>query len=262
MAKAAKQMSVEEQLRTLYGLQLIHSRVDEIHMMRGELPMEVSDLEDEIAGLETRIAKIDEGIQASNDYITERKNAAKDAEALIARYTQQLDNVKNNREFDALTKELDLQKLEIQLSEKRIREAGEEIEAKNVTKGEAQEKIAAKNKELDVKKKELDEVLKETEKEEKRLEKEAGKIQETLEERLVKAYHRIRSHSKNGQAVVPVERGAAGGSFVKIPPQRQLEIAARKKLYLDEHSGKILVDLELAVEEAERLQELIGYTDV
>lgn len=259
---AAKQMSVEEQLRTLFDLQLIHSRVDEIHLVRGELPIEVSDLEDVIEGLNTRIKNIETAIEEFNEEINGKKNAIKESETLIARYSTQLDNVKNNREFDALTKEIELQRLEIQLSEKKIKETGNSIEGKKQAEEEAKALIDSKKKDLVTKKKELEDILKDTEKEEKKLEKESVKIEKQLEERLVKAYHRIRRHSKNGTAVVPVERGAAGGSFVKIPPQRQLEISGRKKIFLDEHSGKILVDPELAEQEREKLQKLIGSATV
>lgn len=271
MAKKKKSdVTVEEKLRALYDLQLIDSRLDEIRNTRGELPMEVEDLEDEIAGLEKRMEKINEEIKDLNQDIKARKEAIKHSESLIKKYTKQQDNVRNNREFEALSKEVEYQELEIQLSEKRIKEFKFKIDQKNalIEGVEADEekdikakqglkgKVASYTSHLEHKKDELDKIVKETEKEEKTLMKKADEFSENIEPRLLKAYKKIRAALKNGLAVVPVERGASAGSFFTIPPQRQMEIALRKKIITDEHSGRILVDAELAAEERQKMEDI------
>lgn len=239
---AVKELTVEEKLKALYRLQVIDSKIDEIQTLRGELPMEVSDLEDELEGLNTRINKIGDDLKALDENINARKNAIKDSEALIQKYTEQQNNVKNNREFEALSKEIELQKLEIQLSEKKIKETHAAIEAKKELQEESAKRIEGKKEDLEAKKKELEHIIKETSKEEKALSKMSEEAEASIEERLITAYHRVRSNYKNGLGVVTIERDACGGCFNKIPPQRQSEIAQRKKIIVCEHCGRILVD--------------------
>lgn len=252
----AKEVTVEEKLRALYDLQLIDSRIDKIRNVRGELPLEVEDLEDEIAGLDTRIAKMQAEIDELDTEIKNKKNLIKDSQEKIARYETQQKNVRNNREFDALTKEIEFQNLEIELAEKRIREFKAKIENKKEILKTSTDKHKERASHLEFKKSELESILNETQKEEDALLKKSKEYAEKIEERLIKAYHRIRGGAKNGLAVVAVERGASGGSFFTIPPQRQLEIASRKKIITDEHSGRVLVDPDLAKEEEERMQKL------
>ncbi|CAI9430068.1 Chromosome segregation protein SMC [Candidatus Ornithobacterium hominis] len=243
--------TVEEKLRSLYNLQLIDSRLDQIRNTRGELPLEVQDLDDEIAGMGARVEKIEKEIDDLNKDIKEKKEAIKTSEALMEKYTKQQDNVRNNREFEALSKEVEYQELEIKLSEKRIKEAKAKIEHKKESLAELNEKIESYTSHLEHKKQELEDIVKDTEKEEQKLTELAEKYGKEIEPKLLKAYKKIRNSVKNGLAVVPVERGASAGSFFTIPPQRQMEIAMRKKIILDEHSGRILVDSELADEQRE-----------
>jgi hypothetical protein len=257
MAKQSKkEMTVEEKLRKLYDLQLIHSRIDKIHSLRGELPLEVEDLEDEISGLTKRIERVQGEIDELEGEITTKKNVIKDAELLIKRYEEQQNNVRNNREYDALSKEVEFQKLEIELAEKRIKEFQARIETKKEALEESNTKLEERTNHLNHKKSELDNILKETEKEEKALQKMVDEVESDIEDRLVNAYYRIRNNSKNGLAVVTIERGAIGGSFFTIPPQQQLEIGMRKKIMTSEHCGRILVDPNLAAEEEERIAQL------
>jgi predicted nucleic acid-binding Zn-ribbon protein len=255
MAKK-KEVTVEQKLRALYDLQLIDSRIDEIKNMRGELPLEVEDLEDEVAGLSKRIEKLESDLTVTEEKIKEKKQFIVDAEAMIKKYKGQQDNVRNNREFDALTKEIEFQELEIELAQKHIREYGAQIEHKTKVIEETKERLAERQNHLDHKKSELDNILKETEKEETALAEKSEKYKKDIEERLVKAYNRIRNNVKNGMAVVTIERGASGGSFFTIPPQVQVEIAARRKVIIDEHSGRILVDQELAKEEEAKMEKM------
>ncbi len=252
----AKEVTVEEKLRALYDLQLIDSRIDKIRNIRGELPLEVEDLEDEISGLETRVDKLKVDIEELEHEVGAKKNLIKESEEKIKKYETQQKNVRNNREFDALSKEVEFQELEIQLAEKRIKEFKAKIDTKKEAIAGADEKLSERKSHLDFKKGELDNILKETQDEEDGLLKESQKQQKLIEERLLKAYTRLRNSARNGLAVVPVERGASGGSFFTIPPQRQLEIAARKKIITDEHSGRILVDPELAREEEAKMEKL------
>lgn len=254
----AKEVTVEEKLRALYDLQLIDSRIDRIRNIRGELPLEVEDLEDEIGGLETRIEKLNADVKELDLEVKAKKNLIKESEEKISRYETQQKNVRNNREFDALSKEIEFQELEIQLAEKRIREFKSKMDSKKEAISLANEKLAERKSHLEFKKSELDNILQETQDEEELLIKESKKQRELIEERLVLAYTRLRESARNGLAVVPIERGASGGSFFTIPPQRQLEIAARKKIISDEHSGRILVDPELAREEEEKMQKLFS----
>jgi len=252
-----KEVSVEEKLRALYDLQLIDSRIDAMQLMRGELPLEVEDLEDDIAAYETRLQKFDEQIAHADTDISNKKLGIDEAKVQIAKYTKQQEKVRNNREFDSLTKEIEFQELEVQLFEKRITEAKVKIEQKKEIIKQTKEKLAERKEHLKQKKSELGAIVKETEKEEKVLMKKSKEYAALIDDHLINAYKRIRSNVRNGLAVVTVERGAAGGSFFTIPPQRQLEIAARKKIITDEHSGRILVDSKLAEEEQEKIAGLL-----
>ena len=253
-----KESTVEDKLRALYDLQLIDSRVDEIRNVRGELPLEVQDLEDEVLGLKTRLDKLKTDVETVNFEITAKKNLIDESKALIKKCSEQQKNVRNSREFNSLTKEVEFQELEIQLAEKNIKEFKAQIEQKKEVIAQTKEKLSEREGHLKHKKGELDAILAETEKEEKALLKKSEEYEEKIEDRLVKAYKRIRHNVKNGLAVVPVERGASGGSFFTIPPQVQVEIASRKKIITDEHSGRILVDPLLAEEEQDRMEKLFA----
>lgn len=255
---AKKIQSVEDKLRSIYTLQLIDSSIDKIRTIRGELPLEVQDLEDEIVGLTTRKENIDTEIETLQQNISDRKNMIVEANDIIEKYKKQQGNVRNNREFDSLSKEIEFQELEIQLCEKKIKEFKFKIESKEEVLKEAAERLEVKQDLLDQKKKELDEIISETENEEAILLEKSEKEAKGIDERLLRTYRRIRGGAKNGLAVVPVERGASGGSFISIPPQRQIEIAARKKIIYDEHSGRILIDAEMAEELNQEIDKMIG----
>lgn len=255
MAKK-KETSVEQKLRALYDLQLVDSRIDEIKNMRGELPLEVEDLEDEVAGLSIRLEKMESSIEEIEDSIKSKKLFISETEDRIKKYKKQQEKVRNNREYDALSKEIEYQELEIELAEKHIREFYAQAEHKKESLEETKERLEDKKVHLEHKKSELSNILKDTEKEEKALAEESENLKSKIDERLVKAYNRIRNSVKNGLAVVTIERGASGGSFFTIPPQVQVEIASRRKILTDEHSGRILVDQELAQEEEERMQKV------
>lgn len=242
----AENMTIEERLQVLYSLQEIDSKIDEIKILKGELPIEVSDLEDEIIGLETRVSKLEGTIGDLDSEILNHNNNIHTSETLIERYAKQLDNVKNNREFDALTKELELQKLEIQLSRKKISET--EI-AKSVKTGqldEAKTKLDARQSNLEVKKQELEKIIEKTEKEEVKLSKQSDKVRKQIEARLLKSYDRIRNNYRNGLSVATVSRGACGGCFNRIPPQLAIEISSMKKIIACEHCGRVLVSDSIA----------------
>ena len=253
-----KELSVEEKLRALYDLQLIDTRIDEIKNVRGELPLEVDDLEDEVAGLSTRLDKSKNDLESIEEKIKEKKNAIEDHKESIKKYTKQQESVRNNREFNSLTKEVEFQELEIQLSEKQIKEMKASIEHKKEVIAQSKERLESKSTHLKHKKSELDAIMSETEKEEKFLSQKSEEYQGQIEERLLIAYKRIRSSVRNGLAVVSIERGASAGSFFTIPPQTQMEIASRKKVITDEHSGRILVDSALAEEEREKMEKLFA----
>ena len=257
MAKKTE-TTVEEKLRALFDLQLIDSRVDEIRNVRGELPLEVEDLADEVAGMNTRLDKLNANLQLSEEGVKEKKNLIEEAKALIKKYTTQQDKVRNNREYNSLSKEIEFQELEIQLADKQIREHQAQMEQKTEVIQETKERLVKREEHLKHKQSELDEILAETQKEEDALMKESEKFAKNIEERLFNAYKRIRGNVKNGLAVVPVERGASGGSFFTIPPQVQMEIAGRKKIITDEHSGRILVDPALADEEKVKMAQLFS----
>ncbi|MBT7851618.1 MAG: hypothetical protein P8M66_03965 [Flavobacteriaceae bacterium] len=257
MAKK-KELTVEDRLRALYDLQLIDSRVDEIRNVRGELPLEVRDLEDDVEGFKNRVQKFEENLTEIENQIKSKKILIEEATALIKKYTEQQKNVRNNREFNSLTKEVEFQELEIQLAEKHIKEFNVQMEQKNVVITSTKERLEERENHLKHKKADLDAILAETEKEEKLLLAKSDDYKKNIEERLVKAYTKIRTNVKNGLAIVPIERGASGGSYFTIPPQVQMEIASRKKIITDEHSGRILVDAALAEEQKIKMEKLIS----
>ena len=236
---------VEEKLKALYELQQIDSKIDRIRTVRGELPLEVRDLEDEVAGLETRIKNFTDEIKALEDSINEKKNAMKDAAAAIKKYEGQQGKVRNNREYDSITKEIEFQNLEIQLSEKRIKEYKAAIAAKKEIIAQSQSIFDERKNDLKHKREELDAIVSETQKEEEQLMKRSKTAESNIDERLVNAYKRIRTNARNGLALVPVQRDACGGCFNKIPPQRQLDIRMHKKVIVCEHCGRILVDADI-----------------
>ena len=253
-----KKYTPEETLRSLFNLQFIDSRIDNMREVRGELPMEVKDLEDEMVGLNKRLEKVEEETEGLNQLILEKKNIIEESKSSIKKYLEKQKNVRNNREFDSLSKEIEYQELEAQLAEKRIKENSARIDGKKEILEEIQNLHKSKEEALEAKKKELEEIISETEREEKILMEESLKASKSIDERFLKAYNRIRGASKNGLAVVPVERGASGGSFIKIPPRVQLDIAARKKIIVDEHSGRILVDALLADEQSTKMNRKIN----
>lgn len=257
MAKRKKETTAEDKLRVLYDLQIIDSRIDRIREVRGELPLEVEDLEAEISGLDLRLEKITEEIDDLKRQIAEKKNTIEEAKSLITKYEEQQNKVRNNREYDAISKEIEFQNLEIQLSDKRIKEFKFKIEGKEEVFNESKAKLDEKKETLAAKKAELESIASETRKEEDILLDVSEKTSEDVDPRLLRAYKRIREAAKNGLAVVPVDRGASAGSFIQIPPQVQIDIAARKKVIFDEHSGRILVDAELANEEQDRMEKEI-----
>ncbi len=236
------EVSIEKKLLALYTLQQIDSQINKIRIIRGELPLEVQDLEDEIAGLQTRIDNYVQEIKSLEDSIVEKHSAITESKDLIARYTDQQRNVKNNREFDSLTKEVEFQNLEIELCEKRIKEYSASLTEKKSEVEQAQINLNERQGDLDLKKAELDDIIAETKKEEQELMTKSHENQKFIEDRLLTAYHRIRKNARNGLAVVLVERDACGGCFNKIPPQRQLDIRMHKKIIVCEYCGRILVD--------------------
>jgi uncharacterized protein len=242
------EQTVEQKLKALYELQTIHTKVDKIRQVRGELPMEVADLEDDVAGLETRIQKIKAELDDFEDDIVTRKNLIKEAQANIKKYDTQLAEVKNNREYEAISKEIEIQGLDIQVSEKKIREFGFEIATKTAVYEKALADLEARKSDLDAKKDELGTITAETQKEENELTVLADKASKNIEERLLIAYSRLRQNAKNGLAVVTIQRDSCSGCFNQIPPQRQSDIRQRKKIIVCEHCGRILVDEQMAME--------------
>ena len=242
---AVKDFSVEEKLTSLVSLQKIDCKLDEIQILKGELPIEVKDLEDEIIGLHARQTRVEEEINGIQEFIAQKKQGIIDAEALIKKYEKQSENVKNNREFEAINKEVEMQTLEVKLCEKHIKDATEEIAEKAKQLEAAKKAVANKENNLAGKKGELEKIIKETEKEEKHYNKEAAAARSNVDERLLLSYDRIRKNYRNGLAVVPVERDSCGGCFHAIPPQRQSEIKLRKKVIVCENCGRILVDTDL-----------------
>ena len=237
-----QELTVEEKLQNLYELQRIDTEIDKIKTLRGELPLEVQDLEDEIAGLETRIENLKVELGELDKTSSTRKMDIKKAEEAIKKYSEQLDNVRNNREYDALSKEIEFQKLEIELQEKRIREAQKAKAEKEALMEESKKRYEDKVSDLEAKKGELNDIINETHKDEESLQIKSEELAATIDERLLTAYRRIRSNARNGLAVVTVDRDACGGCFNKIPPQRQLDIRSRKKIIVCEYCGRVLID--------------------
>lgn len=250
MAREAKKdpvdFTVEEKLKALYQLQTMLSEIDKIKTLRGELPLEVQDLEDEVAGLSTRIEKIEQDIADLRSNVANKRIEIEAARVSVEKYKSQQDNVRNNREYDVLTKEIEFQTLEIELCEKRIREAQAAEKSKSEEMARSKEVLEERIQDLEAKKAELDEIISETKHEEERLREKAKSLELTIEPRLLQAFKRIRKNSRNGLGVVYVQRDACGGCFNKIPPQKQLDIRSRKKIIVCEYCGRIMVDPELA----------------
>jgi uncharacterized protein len=236
------EISIEERLKALFELQRVDTEIDKIKILRGELPLEVQDLEDELAGLETRIKNLEDEIKSLDSAVSAKKAEITNANSLIKKYKEQQDNVRNNREYDSLSKEIEFQTLEIELCEKRIREFTVQVKAKKEVIDQSKAHLNDRKTDLNHKKKELDDIITDTQKEEEHLNKKSKEFETIIEPRLMAAYKRIRGNARNGLAVVTVERDACGGCFNKIPPQRQLEIRSRKKIIVCEYCGRVLVD--------------------
>ena len=240
-----QEITVERKLIELYTLQQIDSKIDKIRIIRGELPLEVQDLEDEIAGMETRIAKFNEELEKYSNDIVEYKNKIKEATSLIKKYEEQQNNVRNNREYESLTKEIEYQSLDIQLCEKRINDSLKKSEMLKISLAETNAHLEERKNDLELKKTELSSIVEETEKEEQELMVRSQESEQLIEERLLTAYKRIRKNARNGLAVVKIERDACGGCFNKIPPQHQLDIRMHKKIIVCEYCGRILIDQDI-----------------
>lgn len=246
MAKKESEISVESKLQTLYQLQATLSAIDEKRALRGELPLEVQDLEDEIAGLKTRIEHIEGDINDFQQAVAQKQGEIKEAEESVERYKKQLDEVRNNREYDTLTKEIEFQSLEIELCNKKIKEANAKVEDKKRELARTNDLINDRQQALDEKKSELDEIMQETREEEQALKAKAEELETKIEPRLLSSFKRIRKNARNGLGIVYVQRDACGGCFNKIPPQRQLDIKMHKKVIVCEYCGRIMIDPELA----------------
>ncbi len=244
--KDVADMSVEQKLKNLYQLQTMLSEIDRIKILRGELPLEVQDLEDEIEGLTHRIGRYNEEIDVMREDIAAKKAKINEAQAAVERYRAQLDDVKNNREYDMLSKEIEFQSLEVELQNKKINEAQRAIDVHRADIENAKRQLEDRRADLDMKKSELDEIVSETKAEEEKLREKSHNLEQTIEPRLLSAFKRIRKNSRNGLGIVYVQRGACGGCFNKIPPQRQLDIRMRKKIIVCEYCGRIMIDSELA----------------
>jgi uncharacterized protein len=245
---AETELTIEEKLRALYSLQLVDSEIDKIRTLRGELPLEVQDLEDEVEGLETRINNLKAETNEMEKAVVAKNSEITNAQALIKKYEDQQNNVRNNREYDSLSKEIEFQTLEIELCNKKIREFSVLVAEKKEVMTEALNILEERKHDLDSKKSELDDITRDTQKEEEVLDKKSQDLQTKIEERLLTAYKRIRTNARNGLAVVSVQRDACGGCFNQIPPQRQLDIKSRKKIIVCEYCGRILVDDEIIQE--------------
>ncbi len=240
-----QEITVERKLIELYTLQQVDSKIDKIRIIRGELPLEVQDLEDEIAGMETRIAKFNEELEKFTNDIASYKNKIKEATALIKKYEEQQNNVRNNREYESLTKEIEYQSLDIQLCEKRINDCTKKSEMLKISLNETNARLEERKGDLELKKNELSSIVEETEKEEQDLMVRSQESEQLIEERLLTAYKRIRKNARNGLAVVKIERDACGGCYNKIPPQHQLDIRMHKKIIVCEYCGRILIDQDI-----------------
>ncbi len=244
MAAVATETTIAQKLEALLKLQNIDSSLDAIKKMRGDLPEEVRDLEDEVAGIETRISKFNKEIAALDEEISKNRNAKKDAEKLVNKYKDQQMNVRNNREYDAISKEIELQQLEMELADKRTREFEFKILNKKDDVSETETRLNTRKKDLDAKRKELDVLIAESEDDEQKLNKDRDKAAKHVEERLLRPYDKLRGNYPNGLAVVLVKRGACGGCFSAVPPQRQADIKDKKRIIVCEHCGRILADVE------------------
>ena len=244
--KDPKDLTVEEKLKALFQLQTTLSQIDEKRALRGELPLEVEDLENEVEGLSVRLDRINQEIEDLTTAITQRKADIEEAKASVARYQQQLNDVKNNREYDTLTKEIEFQTLEIELCEKKIREGEQRVNDRQADRERVEEQINEREHDLEDKRGELDEIMQETREEEDILKAKAKDIELKIESRLLQSFKRIRKNARNGLGIVYVQRDACGGCFNKIPPQRQLDVKMHKKIIVCEHCGRILIDPELA----------------
>ena len=251
LRKEEADVAIEKRLAALYILQTIDSHIDKIRIIRGELPLEVQDLEDEIAGVKTRIEKYTKEIEDSKNGISERQNMIAESQKLIKKYETQQNSVRNNREFDSLSKEIEFQNLEIQLCEKKSKEYVSQIESKEAEIENAKNLLEGKIEDLSVKRAELEEITNETEKEEQDLLVKSKEQEQLIEERYLIAYQKLRKAARNGLAVVSIERDACGGCFNKLPHQRQMEIRLHKKIIVCEHCGRILVDESIAAEVSE-----------
>ena len=251
---AEPELTIEEKLRALYSLQLVDSEIDRIRTLRGELPLEVQDLEDEVEGLETRINNLKSEVAELEKSVASKNNEITNSQALIKKYEEQQNNVRNNREYDSLSKEIEFQTLEIELCNKKIREFTAQTAEKKEVMAEAVAALEERRRDLDGKKAELDDITRDTKKEEEQLDDRSTELQTRIEERLLTAYKRIRSNARNGLAVVSVQRDACGGCFNQIPPQRQLDIKSRKKIIVCEYCGRILVDDEIIKESTGEIQ--------
>lgn len=245
----AVETSISDKLRLLWNLQQIDCQLDEIQILKGELPMEVSDLEDEIEGLDTRIKKLKAVIKESDQEVARLQNLGKEADANIKKYQKQMEAVKNNREYEALQKEIELARLDVQLSEKKVKDARMQIDGKKETLTITEARFEAKQKDLEAKKQELQGIIEKTEQEEQMLRSRSEAARNGIEERLLKAYDKIRRTYRNGLAVVGVSRNACGGCFNNVPPQVQLEMGLYKKIMACEHCGRILVDNTIALQQ-------------
>ena len=237
--------TVKNKLIALYSVQNIDTKIDKRRIVRGELPLEVQDLEDESAGLETRVNKFNNEIQELETEISNKKISAQESLELIKKYETQQQNVRNNREFDSLSKEIEYQSLEMQLAEKKMKEFAAEVETKKEMVDLVQQELEERKKDLVDKKAELNDIVAETEKDEAEMLEKSAQLKAKIDERLLTAYQRIRDNARNGLAVVPVERDACGGCFNKIPPQRHLDIRLHKKIIVCEYCGRVLVDDEV-----------------
>lgn len=254
----AAEMTVEQKLKTLFQLQVTLSGIDEKRALRGELPLEVSDLEDDIEGLKTRLAKIEGEIEDFQTAVATKRNEIEQAQASVERYKKQLDDVRNNREYDTLNKEIEFQELEIELCNKKIREASQKVGERQEELTKTQEAISEREKDLELKRSELDEIMQETREEEEKLKGKAKELEAQMtavDARLLSSFKRIRKGARNGLGIVYVQRDACGGCFNKIPPQRQLDIKMHKKIIVCEYCGRILIDPELAGVKTETLSE-------
>lgn len=239
-----KEVTIKEKMKALYLLQKVDSDLDQIEVLKGELPMEVKDLEDEIDGMHTRIGKLNVSNEAFKSEMNRHEGNIADSQTMMDRYNQQLDNVKNNREFDALTKEIELQKLEIILSEKKINEIKSKVENLDGSIAEVSERLDLKEKDIIAKRVALEKIIEKTIKDQEKLERKSGRARKKIDERMLKAYDKIRGSYRNKLAVVSVERNSCGGCFNKIPPQIQLEVKLLNKIQICEHCGRLLIDEE------------------